>query len=123
MPRNTKTAERPKVAEHIRQTCRCVMVIFGATGDLTSRKLLPALYNLAAGNLLSQEFAIVGVGRRELSTERFREAISGQMQKFATHSLDSGLREWLLRRLYYVKGDLEDPQLYSRLAASLAEID
>ena len=111
------------MAEHVRQTCRCVMVIFGATGDLTSRKLVPALFNLAAGDLLSQEFAIVGIGRRELSTEQFRETISEQMQKFATRDLDPGLRGWLLRRLYYVKGDLEDPQLYSRLATSLTQVD
>lgn len=123
MSAHITTAERSGSAEHIRQACRCVMVIFGATGDLTSRKLIPALYNLAASNLLSQEFAIVGIGRRELGTEKFRELISGQMQKFATRDLDFDLREWLMRRLYYVEGDLKDPQLYRRLAQSLAQVD
>ena len=47
----------------------CVMVIFGATGDLTKRKLFPALYNLAKANLLSREFAIVGLARNEMTTE------------------------------------------------------
>lgn len=123
MSTHITTAERSGPAEHVRQACRCVMAIFGATGDLTSRKLIPALYNLAASNLLSQEFAIVGIGRRDLSTEKFRELISGQMQKFATRDLDLDLREWLMRRLYYVEGDLRDPQLYPRLAQSLAQVD
>ena len=62
----------------------CVMVIFGATGDLTARKLIPALYNLARSNLLSREFAIVGVGRSTYNLEQFRQAMGDKLQKFAT---------------------------------------
>ena len=51
----------------------CAMVIFGATGDLTARKLFPALYNLAKSNLLSREFAIIGVGRSAYSIDQFRQ--------------------------------------------------
>ncbi len=51
----------------------CVMVIFGAGGDLTRRKLIPALYNLATANLLSREFAVVGLAREQMSTEQFRD--------------------------------------------------
>jgi len=123
MSAHITTAKHSEVSEQIRQTCRCVMVIFGATGDLTSRKLIPALYNLAAGKLLSHEFAIVGIGRRGLSTEAFRELISGQMEKFATRDLDPDLCKDLMRRLYYVEGDLKDSQLYSRLGLSLAQVD
>ncbi len=53
----------------------CVMVIFGATGDLTKRKLFPALYNLAKENFLPKNFAIVGVGRQEMSSKEFKENI------------------------------------------------
>jgi hypothetical protein len=51
----------------------CVMVIFGACGDLTKRKLMPALYNLAKDNLLARQFAVVGSARRPMTTESFRE--------------------------------------------------
>jgi glucose-6-phosphate 1-dehydrogenase len=51
----------------------CAMVIFGAAGDLTRRKLIPALYNLAKNELLSREFAVVGVARAPMSTEDFRQ--------------------------------------------------
>jgi glucose-6-phosphate 1-dehydrogenase len=106
-----------------RQTGPCVMVIFGATGDLTSRKLLPALYNLAKSNLLSREFAIVGIGRNDYSTEAFRQHMGEQLQNFATTKVEPELRDWLLRRLYYVRGEFNDPGLYTRLAQALAEVD
>ena len=51
----------------------CVVVIFGAAGDLTKRKLIPALYNLARSNLLPKEFAVVGVARALWSAEDFRQ--------------------------------------------------
>ena len=54
----------------------CVMTIFGASGDLTKRKLIPALYNLARENFLSKEFAIVGFARRAMTSETFREKIT-----------------------------------------------
>ena len=105
------------------QSGPCVMVIFGATGDLTARKLFPALYNLAKSNLLSREFAIVGVGRSNYSIEQFRQAIGQKLQSFATGAVDGDLRDWLLRRLYFVAGEFSDPELYTRLAQTLAEVD
>jgi glucose-6-phosphate 1-dehydrogenase len=54
----------------------CVMVTFGASGDLTKRKLIPALYNLAKDNLLSKEFALVGFARPEMTHEQFRQKCS-----------------------------------------------
>ncbi len=99
------------------------MVIFGATGDLTARKLMPALYNLAKSNLLSREFAIVGVGRNDYTTDQFREVISQKLQSFATSALDNDLRDWLLRRIYYVGGMFDDPAMYTRLATALTEAD
>ncbi len=106
-----------------RQTGPCVMVIFGATGDLTSRKLFPALYNLAKSNLLSREFAIVGIGRNDYSTEAFRQQMGEQLQNFATTKVEPELRDWLLRRLYYVRGEFNESGLYTRLAQALAEVD
>jgi glucose-6-phosphate 1-dehydrogenase len=106
-----------------RPTGPCVMVIFGATGDLTARKLFPALYNLAKSNLLSREFAIVGVGRNDYTVDQFRQVMGDKLQTYATSTVDSDLKEWLLRRVYYVGGEFTDPQLYSRLAQMLTEVD
>lgn len=105
------------------QSGPCVMVIFGATGDLTARKLLPALYNLAKSNLLSREFAVVGVGRSNYSVDQFRQLMAQKLQAFATSSVDEDLRDWLMRRVYFVSGEFHDPQLYARLAQTLAEVD
>ncbi len=58
----------------------CVMVIFGAAGDLTQRKLLPALYNLAKYQLLSREFAVIGVARNPMTTDEFRKKIAEDLQ-------------------------------------------
>ncbi len=112
-----------KPAEAPRQTGPCVMVIFGATGDLTARKLFPALYNLAKINMLSREFAIVGVGRNDYSTEQFRQVMGEKLQSFATGTVEADLRDWMLQRVYYVGGDFKDPQLYTALTQTLAEVD
>jgi glucose-6-phosphate 1-dehydrogenase len=101
----------------------CVMVIFGATGDLTGRKLMPALYNLAKSRLLSDEFAVIGVSRNDYSLEQFRQMMDDKLQNFATGTLDPSLRSWLLQRIYHVRGEFDDPGLYTRLAQALSELD
>ena len=106
-----------------RQAGPSVMVIFGATGDLTARKLMPALYNLAKSNLLSREFAIVGAARNDYTTEQFRKIIGEKLQNFATGSMDQDLKDWLLRRLYYVSGEFDDPKVYERLDLTLQDVD
>src|SRR6266516_4247002 len=101
----------------------CVMVIFGASGDLTKRKLIPALYNLAHDNLLSQQFAVVGSARSPMTNESFREKLAQDMREFATGPVDPELWEWLARRLYYLPGDGEDSETYRRLQDLLTQID
>jgi glucose-6-phosphate 1-dehydrogenase len=108
----------------VRQTGPCVMVIFGATGDLTARKLFPALYNLAKSKMLSPDFAVVGFSKMEMSTDQFRELMGKQLDNFATDkNVDGDLKDWLLQRLYYASGDFSDPEAYQRLAKALAEAD
>src|SRR5215469_12203450 len=107
----------------VRQTGPCAMVIFGATGDLTARKLFPALYNLAESHMLSPNFAIVGVARNDLNTEQFRKTMGEQLTKFGTVKVSPELRDWMLERLYYVSGEFHDPQTYTKLAQTLAEVD
>lgn len=111
------------VGETPKPTGPCVMVIFGATGDLTARKLFPALYNLAKSNMLSREFAIVGIGRNDYTVEQFRQVMGEKLQTFATSTVDASLKEWLLRRMYYVGGEFGDAGLYSHLAQLLTEVD
>jgi glucose-6-phosphate 1-dehydrogenase len=101
----------------------CVMVVFGAAGDLTKRKLLPALYNLAGDRLLAKGFAVVGVARAALTTEAFREKLGREIREFATTPVEEALWEWFARRIYYVQGDFRDPATYERLRDLLAEVD
>jgi glucose-6-phosphate 1-dehydrogenase len=101
----------------------CVMVIFGASGDLTKRKLLPALYNLAKDNLLSKEFAIVGVARNEMNSEQFRDMIGKEFGDYATTKVDPDLWHWFARRIYYISGDFDDPKVYEELNRVLGQVD
>lgn len=115
--------DKAKPERPVRQTGPCVMVIFGATGDLTARKLIPALYNLARSNMLSHDFAIVGVSRNDFKLDQFRRMVGDSLMKFATEKVDPELRDWLLERVYYASGEFHDPQTYSRLSQTLAEVD
>ena len=101
----------------------CAMVIFGAAGDLTRRKLIPALYNLAKSQFLSREFAVVGVARAQMSTDDFRKKVSEDIRQFATETVDSDLWEWFLRRMYYSAGDFKDKNLYLQLKDFLDKVD
>jgi glucose-6-phosphate 1-dehydrogenase len=86
----------------------CVMVLFGATGDLTKRKLFPALYNLAKEDFLPHTFAIIGVGRQEMSSEEFRAQIVANLKEFLPHSPEQELLDWFSERSYYTGGDFDD---------------
>ncbi len=101
----------------------CIMVIFGAAGDLTKRKLVPALYNLKKSNLLSDSFAVIGVARAELDDEEFRRRLRDDMNEFATEPIESQTWDWLAERLYYVSGDFEDEKTFARLKEALGKID
>jgi glucose-6-phosphate 1-dehydrogenase len=101
----------------------CVMVIFGAAGDLTRRKLIPALYNLANEQLLSREFAVIGLARGPMSTEDFRNKVSQDIKQYATGPVDSDLWEWFVRRMYYIQGDFGDTQAYLQLRETLESVD
>ena len=99
------------------------MVIFGASGDLTRRKLIPALYNLASQGLLSREFAVVGVARSPMTTEEARQKLSEDFKQFASGAIDQDLWEWFVRHFYYVGGDFDDPATYDKLKETLAKVD
>jgi glucose-6-phosphate 1-dehydrogenase len=98
------------------------VVIFGAAGDLTKRKLVPALYNLKMAGLLPPEFAIVGVARREQTHEQFRQEQTRSIREFATTRVDETLWGELRAAMYFQAGELSDPAVYTQLADLLAEI-
>ncbi len=102
----------------------CAVVIFGANGDLTRRKLLPALYRLAYDRVLPPGFAVVGNSRTPLSDEAFR----GRMREALAGFLDDTPFEeevWgvLARSLFYVAGNVGDPDTYHRICAKIEELD
>src|SRR6202167_1577242 len=101
----------------------CVMVIFGFSGDLTRRKLVPALYNLASQQLLSREFAVIGVGRTPMSDDAARKTLIDDFKTFATGTVDLDLWEWFARRITYLSGDFDDPATYDKLKNALAQVD
>jgi glucose-6-phosphate 1-dehydrogenase len=101
----------------------CAMVIFGATGDLTKRKLIPAIYNLITNGLLPDSFAVVGVGRSPLSDEEFRRRTEQDLREFATTDVDDRRLEWLSRRVRYVAVDPEEPETFKGLADTLERLD
>ena len=105
------------------QASPCVMVIFGATGDLTKRKLIPALCNLAQDNLLPKQFAIVGFAGNDLTTEGFRKELAEDIPKYAPAKVDLKIWDWFAERISYIKGDFQDPEAYKRLQQQIAEVD
>ena len=101
----------------------CALVIFGASGDLTKRKLLPALYNIAISGLLPDRFAVVGFAFDDMSTEQFRDTLTSEMKEFVGQALDE--KRWheeFVKRIYYIKGNFDDPQAYAELGKTLAEV-
>src|SRR6266550_3581869 len=101
----------------------CVMVIFGAAGDLTRRKLVPALYNLARNQLLSREFAVLGIAHSSMSEEEFRKKVVEDVRQYTGNDGDPDLIEWFIRHMYYVTGEFEDKNIYPQLKSHLAKID
>src|SRR6516164_551403 len=83
----------------------CAMVVFGAAGDLTKRKLVPALFNLAKAKLLPRDFAVVGTSIDDLSQEQFRNQVTSFL---AAQDRGSEAWDWFQERLSYERGDFAD---------------
>ena len=113
------------------QTPPCAMVIFGSSGDLTRRLLMPALYNLAKGKLLPDNFALIGVDRAERSHEEFRNYLAEGVKSFVsdtaaggrTQPFDAAAWDILAKKMTRVGGDVTKPETYRQLAAQLASVE
>ncbi len=98
----------------------CAMVIFGASGDLTMRKLIPSLFNLAKAGLLPKDFVVVGTAHDDLSEEQFR----AQVTQFLSASDRQGdTWNWFPQRLRYHRGSFSDPANFTSLAGLLKQLD
>ena len=101
----------------------CAVVIFGASGDLTRRKLMPALYNLAMSHVLPGNFAVVGVARRDRSQDQFRKEMRDAVDKFSRRRVDLALWDDFERSISYVCGDFNQQKTYDDLRAHLQAVD
>src|SRR5579862_1812172 len=99
-----------------------VMVIFGASGDLTKRLLVPALYNLACDGLLSENFAVLGTAMDAMTTESFRAKLSEDIKSFHTRKeFDAPAWEKLIARFHYIPGSFSDMGVFAQIKAKVAE--
>ena len=97
------------------------LVIFGASGDLTRRKLLPALYQLSRAQRLPARFAVIGVARSAMTDDEFRQQFHDSLAEFAGVKARDDVSAALAADLSYIQGEMDDPALYARLATKLKE--
>lgn len=100
-----------------------IMVIFGGTGDLTHRKLMPAVYNLIRDQLIPEHFAIVSVGRRDKTQEEYRKEIYNSINKFSRNKIDETIWKKLNDMIYYYQFDFTDLEGFSALKIYLDQLD
>ncbi|HXE43807.1 MAG TPA: glucose-6-phosphate dehydrogenase [Conexibacter sp.] len=113
-----RAPERPR-----RQLPPSTFVLFGATGDLAVRKLLPALYNLACDGALPQRFALVANSRRPMEDEAFRALAADAIRRHSRRAPDEAVLAEMLAGARYVAGPCDDPDLYRRVSQVLAQLE
>jgi glucose-6-phosphate 1-dehydrogenase len=101
----------------------CCFVVFGSTGDLTKRLLVPALYNLAATGLLPEAFAIVGIVRQAMSNDAFRDLLADGLKQFATRPVDEATAAKLFACVTCIEGTVDDPDSFRRLGEHLKKLE
>ena len=120
MPDQTSTENQPPTPD--RTPDPCIVVIFGASGDLTKRKLLPALFHLKQQNLLPDDFAVVGVARRDLSATFAADMQDGILKGGGVDSGDSALKPFMDKVKYFAT-NFDDDEGFEKLKAFLADLD
>jgi len=112
----TNFAQSPKAPPN-------VMIIFGSTGDLTSRKLIPALFHLFGADLLPDTFAVVGIGRKAFNDQSYCEHLGQKIREYVGSSFDEAIWHKLSQRIHYLQGDIDQPSTYDALKQLLETID
>ena len=102
----------------------CTVILFGASGDLAKRKVIPAMYDLAQYNSLGECYAIIGFARTPMTDETFRNVV-GEAAKTISEVGPIDPEKWnaFASNLYYTEGDYSDPDSYARLVRRLSELD
>lgn len=100
-----------------------LLVVFGASGDLSKRKLIPALYHLAYQNLLPRDFTVLGFARTQYTDEQFRKIALEGIQEYGSLGIDEHTWHWFSQGLFYQAGQYEDAESFEALAARVAELD
>ena len=117
------TAVRAGNARDVVKGDNCVLVIFGASGDLAKRKLIPALFDMACAGCMAPKFAVLGLGRNEMTTDEFRKTMrEGAAASKEIHTFNSEGWAEFEKRLIYKACDTGDPAMYPTLAATLDEM-
>lgn len=126
MPKAAQLIECP-ARQQAKPADPCTMVIFGASGDLTKRLVVPALYNLARTKVLPEQFALIGVALSEWTTESWRDHLYDMLKSFVGNAdsefdvdhIDEAVWKQLTKKMTYVQGDLTKPELYGKLRGVL----
>ncbi|THD50256.1 MAG: glucose-6-phosphate dehydrogenase [Bradyrhizobium sp.] len=101
----------------------CSIVIFGVTGDLAHRLVIPALYNLAANDLLPDDFCIVGIARKGMSSEELTASLKQGLHQFATRKVDEAIAERLLGCITCIEADPKDPASFDKMREQLDKLE
>ncbi|MCC6456454.1 MAG: glucose-6-phosphate dehydrogenase [Caldilineaceae bacterium] len=100
-----------------------MLVVFGASGDLAHRKLIPALYHLAYQNLLPPNFTLLGFARTKYSDEEFREMARAGVEEYGVNGVDDHIWHWFSQGLFYQSGNYDDLDSFKKLAARVAKLE
>jgi glucose-6-phosphate 1-dehydrogenase len=111
------------ISSNRRKPDPCAFVIFGATGDLTHRLVVPSLYNLAASGLLPDNFCVVGVARNGMSNDELRDSLMEGLHKFSTRKVDDSIAKKVLECVTCVEADPSDPGSFDRLRDQLHKLE
>jgi glucose-6-phosphate 1-dehydrogenase len=101
----------------------CCFVIFGVTGDLAHRLVVPALYNLAANDLLPDNFCIVGIARNAMSSEELTVSLTKALHQFATRKVDDAIANRLLSCVTCIEADPKHPASFDALRDQLDQLE
>jgi glucose-6-phosphate 1-dehydrogenase len=101
----------------------CCFVLFGVTGDLAHRLVIPALYNLAAGNLLPENFCLVGVARKGMTSAQLSESLMKGLRQFATRKIDDAVARQLFSCVTCIEADNKDPASFDAMRGQLEKIE
>lgn len=100
-----------------------IITIFGASGDLCARKLVPAIYNLAVDNLLPADFYLIGYGRKPIPDEEFRKLTSDAVGEFSRRSLNKDIWERIEKNTFYCSGGYDEKEAFQKLSDKIASIE